>query len=364
MLDRGRRLHGVTATLVSVAAIAGLAFTAPSASAQPKDRAKIHVLLPTGGAASMFTNFVATELGFYEAENLEVVFDQGGDTTVPVIAFLVNKQVDMTMLDSPQVLQAVNAGQPVSVVYEVMQYAPERIVVTKESPIQSMADLKGKTVGLASDRDQITLQIMLDFAGMSVDDVKSVVVGDSAPTLAKSLQEKTIDAFVGGPNDANGIEIAGVALRNITPSEVSENPGNSFVILSTRAEEIREPLTRFLRAYSKANNAALLGYKTIASIWKKNRPSQWENMDAGYKMLDIAAYQTTLARTHLRGEPQPDVWAAIQPPYIKLGEIKEFIDPAKFIDDSFIQAANDYKTSEVKEAIKKWREANKDILVP
>lgn len=350
--------------LLSALALTALGLTLDNAVAQDKEKATLHVLLPTGGAASMFTNFVAEELGFYDDENLEVIYNQGGDTSVPFLAFLLNEQVDMTMLDSAQVLQAANAGQPVSVVYEVMQYAPERVVVMADSTIQGMTDLKGKTVGLASDRDQITLQMMLDFVGMSIEDVTTVVVGDSGPVLARALTEGQIDAFAGGPNDANGIESAGIKLRNITPPQASENPGNSFVILGTRAEELREPLTRFLRAYSKANNASLLGYKTIAAIWKKNRPSQWENIDAGYKMLDIAAYQTLLGRTRLRGEPQPDVWASIQGPYIKLGEIDAFIDPDKFLDGSFVGAANDYTTADVKQALAEWRDANQDILLP
>src|SRR5690606_29292310 len=143
--------------------------------------------------------------------------------------------------------------------------------------------------------------------------------------------------------------------RNITPPSASENPGNSFVILNSRKEELREPLTKFLRAYSKGNNAGLLGYKTVASIARKYRPDQFENLAAGYKLLDTAVYETTLVRTRMRGEPQPDVWENIQPPYIKLGELKEYIDPATFLDDSFIEGANDYKTSEVKEALAEWR---------
>jgi hypothetical protein len=64
------------------------------------------------------------------------------------------------------------------------------------------------------------------------------------------------------------------------------------------------------------------------------------------------------------GEPQPDVWAKVQAPYIQLGEIDGQLDPAKFIDASFIQGANDFTTDQVKAALQKWKEANKDILIP
>ena len=95
--------------------------------AQAQELDKLHLLTPNVAATSTYAAFVAEELGFYKDQGLEVTYDNGGDTTVPFIAFLVNKQVDLTMLDSAQVLQAVNAGQPISVIYEVMQYAPDRV---------------------------------------------------------------------------------------------------------------------------------------------------------------------------------------------------------------------------------------------
>jgi NitT/TauT family transport system substrate-binding protein len=352
-IDFARQLVG--------AAVAGAALTF-AVGAQAED--EVHLLTPNVAATSTYAAFVAEELGFYKNEGLKVTFDNGADTSVPFVAFLLNKQVDLTMLDSTQVLQAVNAGQPISVIYEVMQYAPDRVSVAATSPIQSLAELKGKTVGLASDRDQGTLQIILDFVGLKIDDVTTVVVGDSGPVLAKALQDGTIDAFAGGGNDTNGIESAGLKLRNITPAAASENPGNVFVILNERKEELRDKVTRFLKAYSMANNAGLLGYKVVASIAKKYRPDQWENLEAGYKLLDTAAYQTTLVRTRLRGEPQPDVWARIQPPYVKLGELKAEIDPATFIDSSFVEGANDYKTEDVKKALEQWKKDHADILLP
>jgi ABC-type nitrate/sulfonate/bicarbonate transport system substrate-binding protein len=122
------------------AAVAGVALTfAVGAHAQELD--KLHLLTPNVAATSTYAAFVAEELGFYKDQGLEVTYDNGGDTTVPFVAFLMNKQVDLTMLDSTQVLQAVNAGQPVSVIYEVMQYAPDRVSVAADSPIQSLAEL-------------------------------------------------------------------------------------------------------------------------------------------------------------------------------------------------------------------------------
>ncbi len=265
--------------LMSGAAVA-LVLSATSALALDK----INFLSANERTASIYPQQVAQELGFFEAEGLEVTFLSSA-TTVPYVAFLSNSDADLVMLDSAQVFQAVNTQQPISVIYEVMQFAPEGIAVKADSDIKGLLDLKGKTVGLASDRDQITTMVALDSVGLSIEDVTTAVVGDQGPILAKSMIDGTIQAYSGGSNDLAAIEANGVAIRNITPAEVSQNPGNSIVIWSPRKEELKDRTQRFLRAWSMANMAAVLDIKAVASIMKKTVPEQWENMTVGMKLM-------------------------------------------------------------------------------
>jgi NitT/TauT family transport system substrate-binding protein len=286
------------------------------------------------------------------------------DTTVPYVAFLSNGDADLVMLDAPQVFQAVNAKQPVAVVFEANQYAPESIGVMKDSPIQGVADLKGTTVGLASDRDQVTTMVALGTVGLTMDDISTVVVGESGPVLAKSLKDGAIAAFAGAASNLAAIEAADIPVRNITPAEVSNNPGNSFVMWAPRKDEIKDVVGRFLKAYAMAMHAGVIDTKMMAALCKKNVPEQWESTDIGLGLLDFAVYRTNMVRTLKRGELQPDVWERVQAPYIQLAEIPGPLDPSTFLDDSFTDIANDYRTMEVKAAIAAWKEANKDILLP
>jgi len=324
---------------------------------------RINVIVVNERSTLHYAAFAGRELGFYEAEGLEVNF-LPSDTTVPYVAFLANGDADLVMLDAPQVFQAVSAKQPVSVVFEVNQFAPESIGVPKDSPITGVADLKGKTVGLASDRDQVTTMVALDTVGLTIDDISTVVVGEAGPTLAKSFKDGAIDAFAGAASNLAAIEAAGIPVRNITPADVSNNPGNSFVMWAPRKDEIKDAVGRFLRAYAKAMHAGVIDTRLMAAICKKNVPEQWESTDIGLSLLDFAVYRTNMVRTLNRGELQPDVWQRVQAPYIELGEIAGALDPATFLDDSFTETANGYKTADVKAAIAAWKEANKDILLP
>jgi hypothetical protein len=48
---------------------------------------------------------------------------------------------------------------------------------------------------------------------------------------------------------------------------------------------------------------------------------------------------------------------------LKHGEINKEVDPATFLDSSFIAAANDWTTDDVKKNLNAWKEANSDKLI-
>jgi hypothetical protein len=93
----------------------------------------------------------------------------------------------------------------------------------------------------------------------------------------------------------------------------------------------------------------------------KSVPEEWEVEEGGQALLD-ASMNMILPRTPKHGQPQPDVWTAIQGPYIKFGVIEGEVDPATFIDTSFYEAANDFDPADVKAAIEEWKAANPDAM--
>jgi hypothetical protein len=86
-------------------------------------------------------------------------------------------------------------------------------------------------------------------------------------------------------------------------------------------------------------------------------------MDLGMKMINYNAYTLQIRRVVNYGELQPDVWASIQPGYIKAGIVKDKIDPSTFLDTSFQKGVAEVTTEYVKEGIDKWKEANPDKVI-
>jgi NitT/TauT family transport system substrate-binding protein len=215
--------------------------------AQSQELKEVNVVMPNDSSCGMYPEWNATNFGFWADSGIKVNI-LPSETTVPYVAFLQNGDADIVTLDSAQVLQAADNGLPVKVIYEAMQYAPEGIYVTADSPIQGLEDLKDVTIGMASDRDLITTIIAMSSIGKTLEDnnVTTVVVGDSGPVMAAALRDKTIDAFAGSNADWAGISAAGVQIRDITPPDVSRNPGNSFTVWGPTLEEKREMIEAFV----------------------------------------------------------------------------------------------------------------------
>jgi NitT/TauT family transport system substrate-binding protein len=329
-----------------------------------QERENINILSVNDSNCAEYAQYNAEIFGYWPDEGIKVSL-LPSETSVAYVAFLQNGDADLAMLDSAQILQAADNGLPIKVVYEIYGFAPEGIVVTDDSPIKGLADLKDVTIGLASDRDLITTIIAMDSVGTTLEEsnIKTVVVGDSGPILAAALRDGTIDAFAGGGPDRRGIEAAGVVIRNITPIEVSQNPGNSWVAWGPTLEEKRGKIERFLRGFAMAQHAGIVDTKLSASACRTKIPEQFEDIKVGMAMMDRAVYVYQVRRGKDYGELQPDVWAAIQPPYVKQGEISKEIDPATFLDPSFIEPANDWTLAEVKAGMAKWKEANRDKLI-
>jgi NitT/TauT family transport system substrate-binding protein len=342
----------------------GIAAAAFALGSSAQELPNINIITPGDKSCGQFPKWTGTILGFYEDSGVKVT-TLTAETTVPYVAFLQNGDADLVMLDSSQVLQAVATGLPIKVLYEAYNYSPEGIVVTADSPIQSIAELKDATIGMASDRDLITTVIAFDSIGETLEsmNVKTVVVGDSGPVMAAALRDKTIDAFSGGSGDRAGIEAAGVQIRNITPPEVSRNPGNSLTAWGPTLEEKRDIISKFLRGWSMAQHAGVVDTMATAAACRTKNPQQFENLDAGLRLINTQVYVGQLRRTKYYGELQPDVWRDIQGPLQKIGEISQSYDPATFLDSSFIEAANSWELDEVKAGINNWKKANPDKLI-
>jgi NitT/TauT family transport system substrate-binding protein len=351
------KLAGILGSLAAVAIL-----VAGAGTVQSQELKNINFMSSNDGSCSVYPQFVMQAFGYLEKEGYKLTL-LDSDTSVPYVAFLANGDADFAMLDAAETLTARASGQDIKIVYEAYQFAPEGIVVKDDSPVQSLADLKGKKIGLAEQPDEVTTQIALDSVGLTLDDVTTFVVGNQGPVMAAALRDNTIDAFAGGSSDRAAIEAQGVKFRNITPDAISKNPGNSLAVWGPTLEEKRPLITAFLRAWAQAQHAGIIDTKAVVATCATYIPEQFEDMNLGASMINLGVYTLQLRRTVNYGELQPDIWKTIQPAFIKAKVIEKEVDPAEFLDTSFQDALKDINTADVLAGIAKWKEANADKVI-
>lgn len=338
-------------TLVSAVALAAVS-TVQVAVAETT----VTMINPVPRSTVFYPLVVGEALGYFEEEGVSVKL-LPSDTSIPYVAFVQNGQADLAMLDQNETLNAVIAGAKINTVYEVMQNAPEGIAVSSDSGIKSVSELVGTTVGLVSDRDRAFLQAALDIAGHSIDDVKTVVLGESGPTLAAAIRDKTVSAISGSVFDWATLQAAGIGLDLVTPEELLASPANTFAMNAEMVEEKRAAMEGFLRAWSKGIHVSTLNPDVVEKMLRDAVPEEWEDEAAGKSLLE-GVIPMNISVTERIGDVQTDVWKNIQPRLLSSGAIEKEVDVASFLNDTYIDAANDFDRDEVAAEVKAWADAN------
>ncbi|MDG2312867.1 MAG: ABC transporter substrate-binding protein [Alphaproteobacteria bacterium] len=338
----------LTASLVGMLAASGVANAGT----------KLTLIQPNNGTMGFYGLHVARVLGYYEEEGVELKL-LNGDTSVPYVAFLTNGNADLAMLDGPQTFQAKNEGVGTKTVYTVMLGAPEGVFVSKDSPIQSVTELKGKTVGLASDRDAASLAVAMAHAGSDSKGIKTVIVGDAGPTLANVFLKGTAAAFAGSINDLAALEARGIPIRDITPKSAKNAPANTYSMLAKRMDELKKPLCGFFRAYSKAVYVGTQDLEMVASMSRHpdGVPHEWESASFGYKYLDAVddlQINADTGKSGKIGHVDAAAWKGVMKDMLMIGAIDKKYDVNSFISNDFIGCANDFDKAEVMAEASAW----------
>ena len=316
----------------------------------------VNMINPVPRSTVFYPLVVGEALGYFEEEGVAVNL-LPSDTSIPYVAFIQNGQADLSMLDQNETLTAVLAGANINTVYEVMQNAPEGIAVLAGGDFTSMLDLNGTTVGLVSDRDRAFLQAAMAIEGGSIDDVDTVVLGESGPVLANAIQSGDVSALAGSVFDWATLQAAGIELALITPEELLASPANTFAMNVDVIDAKREEIEGFLRAWSKGIYASIGNADMVEAMLREAVPEEWEVEAAGKSLLDGVMPMNTSSTPRI-GDLQTDVWTNIQPRMVASGAIEREVPVEEFLNDTYIEAANDFDKAEVDAEVAAWRDAN------
>ncbi len=126
------------------------------------------------------------------------------------------------------------------------------IAVPDGSPVQSIADLRGKRIGVTSmaSGGVIVARALVANAGMNPDaDVRIVVAGEGAQTAAL-LRSNQVDALSQFDTQYALVQAAGAKLRFLENNEIARFPSNGFVALEETLTTRRAEAVALARGYA------------------------------------------------------------------------------------------------------------------
>lgn len=156
----------------------------------------------------------AQNMGFFEAEGLEVEIIEPADPAMPP-KLVAAGQGDIAVSYQPTLHAQIEEELPLKWIGTLVETPLNSLIVLKDGPIQELKDLKGKSVGFSvSGFEDAMLGQMLRSAGLTMDDVELVNVNFA---LSGSLLAGQVDAVIG-------------AYRNfeLTQLEIEGKPGKAF----------------------------------------------------------------------------------------------------------------------------------------
>jgi len=160
--------------------------------------------------------FVALEKGFFNERGLEVNFITPSNPNDPPKLVAAGK-VDLAVSYQHQHHLHVDKGLPLVRVATLIATPLNALVVLADGPIQSPADLKGKTIGYSiGGFETVLLKVILGNHGLNLSDVELVNVNFSlSPSLFTGQTQAVIGAF-----------------RNfeLNQMEISKKPGRAFFV--------------------------------------------------------------------------------------------------------------------------------------
>lgn len=236
--------------------------------------------------------FVARERGEFAKRGLEVEFIAPADPNDPPKLVAAGK-ADIAVSYQPQLHLQVEAGLPLTRIGTLVATPLNSVVVLANSPIRSIADLKGRKIGFSvGGFEDALLGAMLAKHGLSIKDVTLINVNFS---LSPSLMSGQVDAVIGAFRnfELNQMDIAGRPGRAFYLEEEGI-PAYDELILVAKNDRLGD--TR-LRAFIDAIEAG--------TQYMINHPdAAWKMFLKGHKDLDDElnkrAWRDTLPRFALR----------------------------------------------------------------
>lgn len=271
--------------------------------------------------------YMAVEKGFYEEEGLDVELIEGGPG-IDVDREVLEGRSEYGVLASELIVMYAN-GEPLVVLEPIMQQSIRALMVKKDSGIDSLLDLKGKTIALNMNETPEIVAMLL-YEGIPLDQLTIVAKDNESEAL---FLEGEIDAVVGSiANQPYLFGLSGVDVTGFRPITYGiDFYGDSLFSTQEYVKKNRDQVDRFILATNRGWEYAFEHQEETAEfILDAFAPEKTKE-----QLLFEASMLEKLVQPDLveLGHHNPHRWQRISEVYTSLGLIEPITSFDQFIYD-------------------------------
>jgi NitT/TauT family transport system substrate-binding protein len=322
----------VMLTALSLASLAACGGTAGAgSSSQPKHLTLGLTYIPNVQFAPFY---VADSLGYYKDAGLDVTFHHHTFTEGEFDAIVSGKE-DAIFAGGDEMLQARSKGQPFVYIANVFAKYPVALIVPADSPIHTVADLKGHTVGVpgAYGATYIGLLALMGSAGLSKSDVTIQSIGF---TQVPALLGHKVDAVMGYiNNEPIQFQKAGFAIRTFPVGDVQPLISNGLGALEGKLTANATAMKALVAATLRGVQYTIAHPQDAVNISKKYVPDLNDPQKAA-DALTVLQATNPLFESARPGYNDPAAWQSMATFLQAQGQLSGAVDVSKAFSNAYL----------------------------
>jgi len=331
---------------------AGAASTVTGVAAQsPKKMTLVQMHPIMGIGEEVFLYAVPKRLGYFAAEGLDVEIQNSQTAMISAqVLQSSNAQVGTTAAAAIMTVREQN-GDLVSF-FNLKRNAGTFLVVLKDSPIQKLEDLKGKTVGAPSfgAGGGLALKQNLSAIGITPDQYTGISTG-AGPSAIAALRTGQIAALVMWDAMLGAAENTGLELRTVSIPLEENMVGTTLATTKAFASTNPKDVAGYCRAMTKGLVFTMTNREAaIRLFWEEFPTTKPANLDEATALKNSAHIMDRFLEKALQDQPEGGRlgefikanWQNTHASFVKLGTLKGAEAATDSYTEQFLAACNDF----------------------
>jgi NitT/TauT family transport system substrate-binding protein len=271
---------------------AGSAFAiAGRGTALAQQSTKLTFIEPFDIALEYIHEMNAAAGGHFKAQGLEIDIPNARGTSI-AIQQVVAKQAAFSRVGALDLMKAVAAQNvPLVSIATSLHEAIFSLVSLKSAPINTPAELKGKTIGVASigGGQENTLDLLLSSAGVAKADVPRQAIGSNVGNV-ELLKQGRVNGFFATVENTIALMRANEPIIAWSAGKFAPMPGGAIIARRDFAAENPAVIVKFLKALKASAEELLTADPNMILDRVEKAYEISSNKDRGFRIEAIKAY--------------------------------------------------------------------------